>query len=204
MLMPILRDGYIKLERRKQNMKLIDIANRIDKSQKNESQVDTMEFSSELNYEFDYVNQDRLKAYWIGNWYCTDSYVGYRMYFLDEEPVAVSMQTGRKSNETFEWFSKELALKVRNYLISLMPDENELNIKLCDINRDIGDSYQISFNDQILNPERAIYNGEPIEILEQIKDKNNWGIGTELRIKLLSGEEKVVDIKEIDFKFNLV
>jgi len=184
-------------------MKLINIANKIDKSQKNESQVDTMEFSNELNYEFDYVNQDRLKAYWIGNWYCTDSYVGYRMYFLDDEPVAVSMQTGRKNNEEFEWFSNELALKVRDYLISLM-SENELNIELCDINRDIGDSYQINFNSEILHPERAIYNGEPIEILEQIKDKNNWGIGTELRIKLLSGEEKVVDIKEIDFEFNLV
>jgi len=185
-------------------MKLIDIANKIDKSQKNESQVDTMEFSSELNYAFYYVDQNRLKAYWIGNWHCTDSYVGYRMYFLDDEPVAVSMQTGRKSNEEFEWLSKELALKVRDYLISLMSDDNELNIKLCDINRDIGDNYQISFNNQILNPERAIYNGKSIEILEQIKDKNNWGIGTELRIKLLSGEEKVVDIKEIDFKFNLV
>jgi len=160
-------------------MKLIDIANRIDKSPKNESQVDTMEFSSELNYEFDYVNQDRLKAYWIANWYCTDSYVGYRMYFLDDEPVAVSLQPGRKSNETFEWFSKEMALRVRDYLISLMSDE-------------------------ILNPERAIYNDESIGILEEIKDANNWGIGTKLRIKLLSGEEKVVDIKEIDFQFNLV
>jgi len=185
-------------------MKLIDIANKIDKSKKNESQVDTMEFSYELNYEFDYVNQDRLKAYWIGNWYCTDSYVGYRMYFLDDEPVAVSMQTGRKSNETFEWFSKESALKVRDYLISLMSDDNELNVKICDINRDIGDSYQIGFNNQILNPERAMYNSEAIEISERINDKNNWGIGTELKVKLLNGEEKIVDIKEIDFKYNLV
>jgi len=186
-------------------MKLIDIANKIDKSKKNESQVDTMEFSSEFNQEFDYVDQDRLKAYWIGNWYCTDSYVGYRMYFLDDEPVAVSTQTGRKGDEDFEWFSKELALKVRDYLISLMQkDKDELNIKLCDINDDIGESFKISFNYEILNPDKAIYNGESIEILERIKDKNNWGIGTELRVKLLNGEEKFVDIKKIDFKFNLI
>jgi len=185
-------------------MKLIDIANKIDKSKKNESQVDTMEFSYELNYEFDYVNQDRLKAYWIANWYCTDSYVGYRIYFLDKEPVAVSTQQGRKYSEDFEWFSNELALKVRDYLIFIMSkDENELNIKLCDINDDIGDSYKISFNNEILNPERAIYNGKPIEILERIKDKNNWGIGTELKVKLLNGEEKVVNVRDLDFKFNL-
>ena len=183
-------------------MKLIDIANRIDKSQKNESQVDTMEFSSELDYNFDYVNQDRIKAYWIGNWYCTDSYVGYRMYFLDDEPVAFSIQNGRKSSEEFKWFSKELALKVKDYLISLMPNDNELNIELCDVNDDIGDSFKISFNNQILNPKRATYNGESIEILEEVRAI--WGIGTKLKIELLSGEEKYIDIKEIDFKYNLV
>jgi len=184
-------------------MKLIDIANKIDKSQKNESYVDIEDFSSEFDFDFGFnLQQDRIKCYWIGNWYCTDSYAGYRMYFLDDEPVAVSTQGGRKSNEEFEWFSKELALKVKNYLVSLMSEE--LHIKLCDINDDIGDNFKISYNSNILNPNKAIYNGESIEILEQIKDKNNWGIGTELRIKLLSGEEKIVDIKEIDFKFNLV
>jgi len=49
-----------------------------------------------------------------------------------------------------------------------------------------------------------MYNGESIEILEELKDKNNWGIGTKLRIKLLNGEEKVIDVKEVDFKFNLI
>jgi len=187
-------------------MKLIDIANKIDKSQKNESYVDIENFSSEFDFDFGFnLQQDKVKAYWIGNWYCTDSYVGYRMYFLDGEPVAVSTQTGRKSNEQFEWFSKELALKVKDYLISLMSkDENELNIKLCDINDDIGDSFKINFNAEILNPERATYNSEAIEILEKIKDEHNWGIGSQLRIKLLNEEEKIIDIKELDFKFNIV
>ena len=186
-------------------MKLIDIANKIDKSKKNESQVDTMEFSSELNYEFDYVSQDRLKAYWIGNWYCTDSYVGHRMYFLDDEPVAVSTQTGRKSNETFKWFSKELTLKVKDYLISLMSKDDELNIMVCDINRDIGDSFKISFNGEILNPKNATYNGgESIEILERIKDTPDWGIDEMLKVRLNSGEEKVLNVRDLDFKFNLI
>ena len=179
-------------------MKLINIANRIDKSQRNKSYVDIENFSSEFNFDFGFnLQQDRLKAYWIGNWYCTDSYVGYRMYFLDDEPVAVSMQSGRKSNETFEWFSKELALQVKDYLISLMSDnENELNIKLCNINDDIGDSFKINFNSEILNPKNATYNGESIEILEKLKDKNNWGIGTELKVKLLNGEEKIVELRK--------
>jgi len=185
-------------------MKLIEIANKIDKSKKNESYVDIENFSSEFDLEFGYIDQDRLKAYWVGNWYCTDSYVGYRMYFLDDEPIAFSIQNGRKSNETFKWFSKELALKVKDYLISLMSDDDELKIDLCDINEDIGDSFKIGFNNQILNPKRAMYNGESIEILEEIKDKNNWGIGKELRVKLFNGEETIINVHDVDFQFNLV
>lgn len=185
-------------------MKLIDIAKKIDKSKKNESSVDTMAFSSEFNYEFDYIEQDRLKCYWIGNWYCTDSYVGYRMYFLDDEPVAVSTQQGRKCNEGFEWFSRELAIKVRDYLISIMPkQEDELNFKLCDINEDIGDGYKISFNVEILNPERATYNGETIQILERIKENPDWGIDKQLKVKLFNGEKRIININEIVFSFNL-
>jgi len=185
-------------------MKLIDIANKIDKSEKNESYVDTDQFSSEFNYEFDWIKQDRLKAYWIGNWYCTDSYVGYRMYFLDDEPVAVSIQKGRKWPEEFNWLSKELALKVREYLISIMPKkEDDLYFNICDINEDIGDSYKIEFNSQILNINNAVLNGKPIKILERIKEAPDYGIDKMLKIKLSNGEEKIVNIKELDFKYYL-
>ena len=187
-------------------MKLIDIANKIDKSNKNESYVNTDQFSSELNYEFDWIEQDRLKAYWIGNWYCTDSYVGYRMYFLDDEPVAFSTQVGRKCNEIFNWFSKELALKTRDYLISIMPNnkEDDLNFNLCDINKDVGGNYKIEYNSQILNPDKAVYNGKPIKILERIKEIPDWGIDKKLKIQLSNGEERIVNIEELDFKFHLI
>lgn len=186
-------------------MKLIDIANKINKSKKNESFVDTTIFYYDLNYNFEYVEQERLKSYYIGRWYCTDSYVGWRMYFLDDEPVAISIQQSRKSEEEFEWFSRELALKVRDYLISIMPNnEEELSFNLCDINKEVGDNYKISFNNQILDSDKAIFNGESIQILERIKETPDWGIDRQLKVKLSSGEEKILNIDELDFKFNLV
>ena len=187
-------------------MKLIDIANKINKSEKNESYVDTDQFSSEFNYEFDWIKQDRLKAYWIGNWYCTDSYVGYRMYFLDDGPVAISSQMGRKCNENFEWFSKELAWKVREYLISIMPkvEEDELNITIGNINEEVGNGYKIHYNTQILNPKNAMLNGELVEILERIKDTPDYGIDKNLKVKLSNGEIKIINIEDLDFKYHLV
>jgi len=187
-------------------MKLIDIASRIDKSKNNESYIDINKVAYELDYEFDDEDdQDRLKAYWIGNWYCTDSFVGYRMYFLDDEPVAVSIQNGRKCDEDFKWFNMDLALKVRDYLISITrKKEEELNFDTCDINEDIGNSFKISYNGQILNHNNATLDGQSIKILERIRETPDYGIDTNLKIQLPSGEDKIINISEIDFKYNLV
>jgi hypothetical protein len=131
-------------------MKLIDIVQKIDKSQGNESYVDVTDFNCELDLNLDYTKQDRLKAYFIGNWLCTDSWVGFRMYFLDDEPVAVSSQMGRKSDEEFKWFSKNVALKVRDYLLSLVKENNDdLNLTICDLNDEYGDCYTVEFKGNI-------------------------------------------------------
>ena len=66
-------------------MKYIDIANNIDKSRKNESQIDFNIIAKELNV--DLCNQDinayKLKSYWIGQWCSFDECFGFRMYFFE-------------------------------------------------------------------------------------------------------------------------
>lgn len=187
-------------------MKLIDIANKIDKSKKNESHINITDFDSEFNINLDYyIEQDRLKAYYIGNWYCTDSYVGCRMYFFDDEPVAISFQQGRKFDEEFSWFSKDNALKVRDYLLSLMPRGNDdLDFTICDLGNDIGEGYSIEFNSQILNSDKATYKGDPIKIIERIRETPDYGLGSLLKVQLLNSEEIIINVKDIEFKFNLV
>ncbi|HHT7008742.1 TPA: hypothetical protein ACTZ3A_001281 [Bacillus cereus] len=111
-------------------MKLIDIANRIDKTDKNRTPVNIEGLARELNVDLDWAEQDKVTAYWIGNWYCTDSYVGYIMYFFDNKPMAFSSQLGRKCDESFHWFSLEIAEKVKEYLISLIVEENKIDVKI--------------------------------------------------------------------------
>jgi hypothetical protein len=185
-------------------MNLIEIAKRIDKSDGNQSWVDTQELGEELGLDVPWKEQDRIKSYWIGNWYCTDTYVGWRMYFFDDNPVAVSSQLGRKSNEEFEWFSLQLAKEVKEYLLTLLVDEEEsMNISVCDINEEMGNSFKISFNGQILNKDGAMLNGEKVEIIETIKNKP-YGIDDELRIKLSNGYVKHVNVNDLDFSFHLL
>lgn len=187
-------------------MKLIDIARQIDKSDRNKDWIDISEIGREFNLDvYDYISQDRLQAYWIGNWCCTDTLVGYKMYFLDDEPVGVSVQKARKSDEEFEWFSKELAMRLRDYILSLMVEKDEeLTFSICDINDDIGDGFRIQYNGNIVNPNKATLNNEPVTILERIKETPDWGIDQRLKIQLATGEVKEVDIRDLKFRFNLV
>lgn len=189
-------------------MKLIDIINRLDKSEDNESYIDIQELAyNEFDLSIRYIEKHKLKAYWIGGWYCTCEYVGYRVYFFDNEPVAISIQKARKCDEEFKWFSEELAMKVKKYLLDLVIEEEvEDRYDICDINEDIGESYKISFNNQIssINRDKATLNGEPIEILERIRETPDYNIDNSLKVRLLSGEEKIIEVSEIDFKYNIL
>lgn len=185
-------------------MKLIDVVKRIDKFDRNQDWVDTQELGEELGLDVPWKEQDRVKSYWIGNWYCTDSYVGWKMYFFDDKPVAVSSQLGRKSNEEFEWFDLQIAKEVKEYLLTLLVKEDEnLKVSVCDINEEMGDSFKISFNSQILNKDRAMLNGEKVEIVETIKNKP-YGIDDELKVRLPNGDVEHVNVNDLDFSFHLI
>lgn len=185
-------------------MNFNEIARRLDRSPGNECYVDVMDIASELGIDLDYAEQERLKAYWVGNWYCTDTYVGYRMYYLDNEPVCFSIQKGRKCDEEFRWFSEEAAQKVQEYLLSLVvKEDDELNIDLLDSDQDVGDSFKIQFSGQMLKSDNALYQSKPVKILERIRH-SAYGIDTLLKIELADGSTKEVDIKELDFRFYIL
>lgn len=184
-------------------MKLIDIAKKIDKSKENEDWVDTYLIGEqEFDIDVPYVEQDRLKAFWIGKWMCTDTYVGHRMYFFDDKPVTYSLKEGRKSYEMFYWFSLELAQEVKEYLLSLSEKVEDVNISIWDLNKDIGDNFGLHFNGQIVDTDKISLNGEKVELVERIRNEK-FGIDTIQKIKLPNGEFKEVDVKELEFGFNL-
>lgn len=72
---------------------------------------------------YDWIEQDetnpRFRVYWLKTWYCTDTWVGYRAWFLDDELVAMTYQAGRKYDEEFSWVSKEAYDKSRKVIHEL-------------------------------------------------------------------------------------
>lgn len=186
-------------------MKIIDLIKNIDKSDQNKNYVNIHDFAYEqfsLSLDHNVINKN-LKCYWLGRWLCTDSYVGYRVYFLNDEAVGISLQEGRKCSENMYWISKEAAIKTKEYILSLMVEEVEDNdYIICDINEDLGDSFKISFNDQIIDMDKATYKNEKVEIVEFIR-KEKYYIDNELKIKLQNGNVIKVCAEDLDFKYNL-
>lgn len=189
-------------------MKFLELIEKLDKSEENEAYVDLENIAEDLDINlYNYIKQDRLKSYWILHWYCIDSWVGTKAYFFDNEFVCYSVQTGRKSDEEFEWISMEAAKKVRDYIFSLMEvRENNLYINLMDKEEDVLDGYYLYCVEEVVGRkhwERALYNGESFEFIESIKEVPDYGVGKKIRIKLKDGTIKEVKMKDILFKYNI-
>ena len=120
-------------------------------------------------YDFDWSTDTRMKSYFIKTWYCTDSYVGTRAYFLDGKFVAISNQSGRKSDEIFKFSTKETFYLTRDYILSLRDkEEEEFEINLLssdDLNKEIDSMYKIEFNSQVRH-RFGYLKGERVKIIK--------------------------------------
>ena len=177
----------------------------------NNKQVQDSPNWERLANEFDIYNlswseDTRLQAYFLRKWYCTDSYVGLRAYFLDGEFVATSWQSGRKMNEDFTFVSEISAKKVRDYLLSLVEEENGIKVNTLsdeELDKEIPDTFKLEYNSQILH-KTGLLNGERVEIVKKHyswDDKEKYFHTVE--IKRENGEQMEIDCRELDFEYNV-
>ncbi len=156
-------------------------------------------------YNLYYSDDARLKCYFIKKWLCTDTHVGIRCYYLNDEPICISTQTARKDTENFTFFSKQSAIKLKNYLESLIVLEEDYNLDIIEdsfLDEEIPSTYKIEYNSQILH-KLAFLNGEKVDIIKTIypwDDKENYF--HTVKIKLPNGKHKEIDCRELDFEYN--
>lgn len=185
-------------------MILSEIVGKIDKAEKNRDDNciwDLSEFQRELNICQESVMQNereaRLMGYWVAKTYDSDSHVGLRAYFFDEKFAAISFQSGRRSDEVFEWASQEIALEVRGYILSLSLNE-EVNVKIVDMEEDIGKGLSVHFASELL-VDTVLYEDKPVSVVGVKRDY----LSKEITIRH-DGEEKVVKTADILVPWNLV
>lgn len=172
--------------------------------------VNWEDLSSEFNiYDLYWSGDERLKCYFIKTWYCSDSYVGIRAYFLDGKFVAISTQKGRKDDEHFEFVSLEIAKEVRDYLLTLTEKEDTFKVSVLtddELSQEIPNTYKIEYNSQIRHS-TALLNRERVTIVKKHYrpiTANTDDYFHSVIVEKQNLEKVKIDCRELDFEYNTI
>lgn len=138
----------------------------------------------------------------LKQWYCTDTWVGIDVIYLNNHPVAVTNQIGRKWNVNIYFLSEEAKNSVKDYLISLYNNQQDYVDYLTEdeLNEEMGEYFKIEYASQVLY-KTAWLNGEQVEITQKPRNlNNNFNLHT-VAIKHKDGVEEWVDVRELDFEY---
>lgn len=189
-------------------MKIKELFEKVYKSVNNEGGVDIEEFRQLLGVD-SYIGwseefDNRVKSYFILNWMCTDTVVGAKVYFFDDKPLCLGIQTARKSDEQYEFVSQEIADELKSFILSLA-EEDERKISLLSMEDEFGSEYDIYFAGQLMgNHTKGCVNGRCVEVKESVADRNNYICNQTVVVFLDTGEEAVVETESIKFPLNVV
>lgn len=179
-------------------MKISEILSNLDLSTKEKYYIRN-EFLQEFNLQEYEVDSDKIELFHIRltTWYCTDSRVGVSVILLDDTPVCICNQIGRKWDEEYNWINKERYFKVKAIVEKAKFPEAEKDIDLIDLNEEFGDSYQIEFASQLISDihTSAIIKGEKVSIK---KIKEPWG-SSRVNVIFADGREQNVLLNYIEF-----
>lgn len=156
-------------------MKLRELIANVDRSEKNEDDADIDAFCQALDINewlgWDKRFDERVKGYALTQWLCTDTHVGMNVYFMDDEPAAVSTQSARKSDVYIRFVSEEAALKVRDFILSLAKEDEKFYPTIAALDDEYGESYTVRYHSELLT-DIGLYGGAPVKVQRRRMDYN--------------------------------
>jgi hypothetical protein len=98
--------------------------------------ADDLAYDLDVSWDWDCDPEDiapkRMSECYFHTWICTDTQVGWRLVYLDSEPVAFMYLKCRKCDIKIFWVSEEAALKTRKFLEGLKIPQRD-NFELVDM-----------------------------------------------------------------------
>ena len=181
---------------------LVDKASQLPKKEYNLWDEDLLSAVGLDIYYHNYDDPVNLTTNHLKQWYCTDTWVGIDVIYLNNSPVAVTNQVGRKMDVNIYFLSEEAKNSVKDYLISIYNNQQDCADYLTedDLNEEMGDYFKIEYSSQVLY-KTAWLNGEQVEITQKPRNLNNKINLHTVAIKHKDGVEKWIDVRELDFEY---
>ena len=138
----------------------------------------------------------------LKQWYCTDTWVGIDVIYLNNHPVAITNKKSRKSSVNIYFLSEESKNSVKDYLISIYNNPQDYSDYLTEdeLNEEMGDYFKIEYSSEVLYKTAWLY-GEKVEITKKPRNLNNNFNLHVVAIKREDGVEKWIDVRELDFEY---
>jgi len=161
------------------------------------------ELYEDLTGSHEWIDADhavRLTEANYTKWLCTDTAVGKVIYFLGDEAVAVSTQEGRKCRKKFTWISRRTAEMTRDYLLTLIPVEEELFDVFTpeDLEEDIGKGYFVSFGSHYLTNDVCTFDDDvPVTIVKVYVEYEDIDFWNYVVVKFSDGSKKIMEIMDL-------
>ena len=185
-------------------MKLRDAIKFVDKSRENSNSADIDTFAQAVGIN-EYLGwakawDERVHSYWLIRWLCTDTWVGARVYFFDDVPIAIGSQSARKSPEEIEFLSKESADSIYNFIRELAEAQKSGCNIVSDLECELPDFYDFELTDYFLE-KTGFVDGKPVKIVqrEHWPDGKRSYICHHCEVMFEDGEVRVVTAKEVKF-----
>ena len=181
---------------------LIEKASQLPKQEYNLWDEDLLSAVGLDIYYHNYDDPVNLTTNHLKQWYCTDTWVGIDVIYLNNSPVAVTNQVGRKMDVNIYFLSEEAKNSVKDYLISLYNNQQDCAEYLTEdgLNEEMGDYFKIGYSSQVLY-KTAWLNGEQVEITQKPRNLNDNINFHTVAIKHKDGVEEWVDVRELDFEY---
>lgn len=179
-----------------------EIFERVVKTKDNQDEDDIEGLTEALGiqYHFNRWGDDfaPLKVYWVAPFRCSSEWVGQRAYFLNDEPIAISVQMARRSEEQFYFVSEEAANKMRMFLYERMAHDNERPVELISFDHDVPDTFSVSFASAFID-RKGTYQGRPVEVLH----KPNEFAATVCDVRFEDGSVETVKAEDVKLPLRL-
>jgi hypothetical protein len=130
-------------------------------------------------------SETRIHGYHLTKWYCTDTYVGTVVWFLDDEPFAVSHQPFRKSDATYWFINQEQVDRVHKFMLSIQ-EPTEPKCDILDPETVMEDFFTVEYTSQLLVYE-GTHKGRHCKIVSRREAKDLYGISRTMPVTYEDG-----------------
>jgi len=186
-------------------LKLLDALARVDRSQ-GSSWVDFEPLQQALRIT-DYPNiptdyETRVQSYWLIKWMCTDTWVGLRAIYFDNQLAGMIWQDARKNDPEVKFISHDRAHLLRKYLMSAVP---EPEFAIIPETEEISDTYHVTYGSELL-VDQGIYNEQPVTVNKSSivhgydGDPDSW---SKIKVRSTNSEEVEIDLEDFHIPLHL-